>query len=251
MKQLTATVTDVQRLTKDIFSIWLNAAELAQTAKPGQFVNIRVGEGEELLLRRPVSIADVFGQKVRLIFRIVGKGTAWLSQVPKGCGLDLLGPLGRPVRIPKGRDILVCGGGVGAAPLLFLTRRLARQNRVYVVLGAKSRKEMILVREFKRLRVKGYIATNDGSLGWKGTASELAELVANELNRPIVYACGPRPMLQDIVARLPGHEIWGFAEERMGCGTGICHCCALARKDGGYIRLCRDGPVVLLNGVRL
>jgi len=251
VRRFTGRVTDVRRLTADIFSVWLKEPVLARAVQPGQFVNVQIGDGVEFLLRRPISVADVSGDRLRLVFRVVGRGTAGLSQVRPGAQLDLLGPLGRPVRVGTSQDVLVCGGGVGAAPLLFLSRRLVRNNRLVVVLGARSKADLILVREFRALGVKGYLATDDGSLGWQGTAAELAEQVAREMNRPVVYACGPKALLADLIRRLPRHKLWGFVEERLGCGTGICHCCALPKQDGGYLRLCQEGPVVLLNKVRL
>ena len=111
--------------------------------------------------------------------------------------------------------------------------------------------------EFKKLGAEVSVATDDGSRGFRG---KVTELVAGEVRRqkaesrrqkvgPVLYACGPLAMLADVARRFPDTETWGFFEERMGCGTGICYCCALKRKSGGYIRFCKEGPVVRLSEV--
>ena len=213
------------------------------------------------MLRRPISVADVAGKRVRLVFRRVGRGTELLSHVRKGDELDVLGPLGRPAPETRGKDVLLCGGGIGAAPLLFLARRLAKANRLRVFIGARTRAELLLLREFRSVGAEVATATDDGSAGFHGVVTELVEAQVKRQNtgRPsavsrqpsAIFACGPRPMLADLVKRLDPIPIWGFVEERMGCGTGICYCCALPKKDGGHVRFCEEGPVVRLNEVVL
>jgi dihydroorotate dehydrogenase electron transfer subunit len=219
-----------------------------------------VSVGFDPLLRRPISVADVEGDRIRLVFRVVGRGTAILSRVRKGDDWDVLGPLGKPAPRFESADVVICGGGVGIAPLLFFVRRLKRA-RVRVFLGAKTREQLMLVREFRGMGVPVKVATDDGSAGRKATVTELAAddcrlqiadcRLQNGGRRVVVVACGPKPMLADLVRRFDPVPVWGFVEERMGCGTGICYCCALPKKGGGYVRFCQDGPVVLLNEVRL
>jgi dihydroorotate dehydrogenase electron transfer subunit len=110
---------------------------------------------------------------------------------------------------------------------------------------------LILLKEFRALDVPVTVATDDGSLGRRGFVTALAGPAVAEMTRPLVMSCGPKAMLADLVRRLDPVPVWGFVEERMGCGTGICYCCALERKSGGYVRFCQDGPVVLLNEVKL
>ena len=220
------------------------------------------------MLRRPISVADVEAGRVRLVFRVVGRGTALLSHVRTGDELDVLGPLGRPVPEMRGKDVLICGGGIGAAPLLFLARRLTKANRPRVFVGARTKTELLLLREFRGLGAKVAVATDDGSVGHHGVVTELVEAEAKSQKpkakrqngqgrsavggkRLAVLACGPRPMLAGLVKRLDPIPVWGFVEERMGCGTGICYCCALPKKGGGHVRFCEEGPVVRLNEVVL
>ena len=213
------------------------------------------------MLRRPISVADVEAGRVRLVFRVVGRGTALLSHVRPGDELDVLGPLGRPAPEMRGQDVIICGGGIGAAPLLFLARRLAKANRLRVFVGVRTKAELLLLKEFRGLGAKVAVATDDGSVGYKGMVTELVETQCRMQNggqrsavsgQPsVVFACGPRPMLADLVKRLDPIPVWGFIEERMGCGTGICYCCALPKKGGGHVRFCEEGPVVRLNEVVL
>lgn len=248
-------------LTDRIVSLWIEAPEIAALAKPGQFVGLTV-PFPNVLLRRPISIADVASNKVRLIFQIVGRGTELLSLLRVRDRVDVLGPLGRPialhlVRRPATASLwpVLCGGGVGAAPLLFLARKLRLGARLRVFLGARTKNCLILLREFRGLGAQVEVATDDGSAGYHGSVTQLLESKIGNGNTydgvSAVFACGPRLMLRHLVKVVDPLPVWGFVEERMGCGTGICYCCALPRKGGGYVRFCQKGPVVMLNNVEL
>jgi dihydroorotate dehydrogenase electron transfer subunit len=268
VKPALCSVLQARELCAGVFSLWLELPEVARRVRPGQFLNVRVSNGLDPLLRRPISVCDVARNRVRLVFRVVGRGTAMLARVRAGDELDVLGPLGRPAPELHRKDVLLCGGGIGTAPLLFLARRLKRANRLQVVLGARSKAELLLVRAFRALGLPVSLATDDGSAGHKGMVTELAETQCKMQNAECkvqdgggrsavsrqpsaVFACGPRPMLADLVKRLDPIPIWGFVEERMGCGTGICYCCALPKKGGGHVRFCEEGPVVKLNEIVL
>jgi dihydroorotate dehydrogenase electron transfer subunit len=255
-------------LCAGVFSIWLEAPGIARVIQPGQFLNVKVSSGVDPLLRRPISVADVEGKRVRMVYRVVGRGTALLSRVRAGDELDVLGPLGRPAPEMRGQDVLLCGGGIGAAPLLFLARRLKRANRLQVFVGARTKAELLLLKEFRGIGARVVTATDDGSAGHHGMVTELVEaevrsqkprVKSQNAARPsavsrqpsAIFVCGPRPMLADLVKRLDPIPVWGFVEERMGCGTGICYCCALPKKDGGHVRFCEEGPVLRLNEVVL
>lgn len=266
-------VTAKTWLTGDVASLWVRVPELAKPASPGQFLGLKAGPDADPLLRRPVSIADVLGDNLRLVFRVVGRGTELLSRLKPGDVLDVLGPLGRPAPLSRklsaaGRRLVLCGGGVGAAPLLFLARRLRMGPSLRVVLGARTKSQLILVKEFRSLGARVSVATDDGSAGYRGMVTDLVEKEfrtpntgrrAQNKGRPsavsrqpsAIAACGPRPMLRRLVQIADPIPVWGFVEERMGCGTGVCYCCALPRKNGGYVRFCQEGPVVLLNEVEL
>ena len=270
MKPVRCSVLQARELCAGVFSLWLEAPDAARRVRPGQFLNVKVSAGQDPLLRRPISVCDVDGNRVRLVFRVVGRGTSLLAHVRAGDETDVLGPLGRPAPELHNKDVLLCGGGIGAAPLLFLARRLERTNRLRILLGARSRAELLLVREFRQPGAQVAVATDDGSAGFHGVVTELAAAEVRSqrpegrvqksgvrspksrvVGQPVVFACGPRPMLADLVKRIDPIPVWGFVEERMGCGTGICYCCALPKKGGGHVRFCEEGPVVRLNEVVL
>lgn len=260
MRPAAVRVSRVRRHTADILSVWLRAPVIARAVRAGQFLNVAVAEGHGLLLRRPLSVADVDGDEVRIVFKVVGQGTAILARTRTGDIWDVLGPLGRPAPVPKRRELVLIGGGVGAAPLLLLAREAVRaQNRVTALLGARGAAELFLEREFRRLGVQVAVSTDDGTRGYPGTVAELAELrygrkALSSRSGAVsikVFACGPGAMLSELGERLRGLEMWGFFEERMGCGCGICYCCALPKRGGGYVRFCKEGPVVRLDEVEL
>lgn len=261
-------VTQARELCAGVFSLWLDAPDIARRVRPGQFLNVKVFGGLDPLLRRPISVCDVERNCLRLVFRVVGRGTALLGRARAGDELDVLGPLGRPAPDLHQKDVLLCGGGIGIAPLLFLARKIKRANRLQVLLGARTKAELLLVKEFRALGAQVAIATDDGSAGFHGVVTELAEAEVRGQKAGVrrqnvgqrsavgrepstVFACGPRPMLADLVKRLDPIPVWGFVEERMGCGTGICYCCALPKRGGGHVRFCEEGPVVRLNEVVL
>lgn len=238
-------------LTPDVISVWVKPKGIFVKPEPGQFYGIKIPEHNDLLLRRPISVADVHQHQLRFIFRIIGRGTEILARSEPGDWWDILGPLGKPAPIFRNRNILLCAGGVGAAPLYYLCRHLPRNNRVKVVIGARRSDQLILVHEFRKLVNAVLIATEDGSCGQQGKVTDVIARILPSLSEPVIYACGPRLMLvklRQIASNIP---VWGFLEERMGCGTGICYCCGIEDIYGNYLRVCKDGPVVLLNTVKL
>jgi dihydroorotate dehydrogenase electron transfer subunit len=147
--------------------------------------------------------------------------------------------------------VIVCAGGVGAAPLLFLTRKLIAKNRVWILIGARTKQELILIPEFRQLGARVLVTTEDGCAGKKGLVTELLTGVVKDLAKPVIYACGPKMMLKGIIEIAGRVQVWGFIEERLGCGAGICYCCGIEKREGGYLRLCQEGPVVDLSRVVL
>lgn len=258
-----------QQLADDIFSFWLKAPPIASSIEPGQFVQVRIIPGTQSLspligdkscvpgiiqpkpayvpfLSRPFSIAQQRRDLIRIVLRVVGVGTELLAMSQRGDEWNLLGPLGKAVPVMRHRQVIVVGGGMGIAPLLFLAERTARKNQLVVLLGAKSKDELILRAEFAKLPVRLELATEDGSLGFKGMVTErLARVVATAAKDTVIFACGPWTMLKRVKELGRGLQVYGFWEERMGCGTGICYCCAVRSARGGkYIRFCKEGPVL-------
>ncbi len=229
-RDITATVMDFRCAGEGTFWIDLHAPEVAQNAAPGQFVMLEV-PGK--FLRRPFSIAGVEGNRIQILFRRVGEGTSSLARVRRNHKLRVLGPLGRGFPKIEGKVILI-GGGIGVAPLLFAASRYDDYTLVY-----GERTERILIDD-DFLPSNTLIATDDGTAGFEGTVVELAETLAPS---PI-FACGPLRMLSAVVelARRWNVPAWFSLEARMACGFGVCNGCVV-RTASGYSRVCTDGPV--------
>ncbi len=254
MKIEKAKIIKKEQLSDNIFAFDLKARTIARNAKPGQFVQIRVNESFDPFLRRPLSFASVKGDTFRIVFRLRGKGTKILSEYSVGEYLNVLGPLGKPIKIERNKDMVLIGGGVGIAPLYFLAQESSKKkNHLKIFLGAKNRKELIMLKDFKKLTKDIALATEDGSLGKKGKVTNLLNDTKLIQSKPKlqIFVCGPTPMLKITQKKFYDIPIYGFLEERMGCGTGICFCCAVKRKNRKYLRVCQEGPVVNLNDIEL
>lgn len=223
--------------------------EVAAQSGAGQFVNVYLDKGEHLL-PRPISICEINKKKgtIRLVYRVCGKGTAYMSKYKKGDKIKLLAPLGNCFEIgATQRRIAVVGGGIGTPPLLELVKQIRLVNpacEVHVFLGFKTRP--ILVKDFESCGVIVHIATDDGSVGFHGYIGTKLNNVAMEYE--LMYACGPHAMLKAVAAWAKGHDTKLFVslEERMACGIGACvGCVTKVKTDGGfaYEKVCKSGSV--------
>jgi len=241
--------------SQEIIGFWVTAENISRHAKIGQFIHIKVADNTNLILRRPFSIADVKNQDLFFIFRVVGKGTLLMSKLSKNDELDILGPLGKPIEIPQEKNILILGGGLGIAPLYFLTKNLKKNRKnLFVILGAKNSKELILKEAFKKLKPEKLIFyTEDGTYGKKGKVPDSITLIFEEEKIDVVYTAGPIAMLKKVKLLLENKaiKVYGFLEERMACGVGLCYVCAVPKKDGGYFHLCEEGPCLSLKEIKL
>jgi dihydroorotate dehydrogenase electron transfer subunit len=188
----------------------------------------------------------VKGEEIALMFSVVGRGTQWLSECKEGERLDLLGPLGRGFGLPPSPTrILLVGGGRGISPLIFLSEwALNRGFMVSIILGARSKRNLYPT-ELIPSGVDLDLATEDGSYGYKGRVTDLLSL-SDEVDH--VYACGPSSMYQAMAPKLRGREAQVLLEVRMGCGVGACCSCTINTRRGSQ-KVCRDGPVFLLEDI--
>ena len=255
MIEETVSIEFNRRIGNDIWLMGLRSEGLASLAKPGQFLMIRIeGVSKDPLIRRPFSIHGIIeGNTILILYQIVGKVTSLLSLVKKNEQISVIGPLGKGFRLPepKGRAILVAGG-MGLAPMFFLAQALPPEVRrnTKMMLGFSTSQEVILIDQIKDLDLELSLATEDGSMGFMGTVTELFEQSIDRdlAEEPIIYACGPNPMLKKIVqeARRLNLTCYVSLESYMACGMGICLGCAIkaARmEDTEYYYVCKDGPV--------
>lgn len=237
-------------LAKGIFDMVFDCPQMAAEATPGQFVHLACGEAN--LLRRPISICDILPQGLRVVYEVKGEGTAYLSRLKEGEYVDVLGPLGRGFDLSKaGESALLIGGGIGVFPLLPIAKALGK--RACIALGFRTREAVVLEKEFGLAAGVLKIATDDGSVGYHGFATELAEQMADKRSS-VIYACGPKPMLKNVKLLAEKLQIPAelSMEERMGCGIGACLVCACKTKKHGeesYSHVCKDGPVFDANEV--
>ena len=237
MKQSIFEISENIPLTKSVYKMTL-LGDTSDITKPGQFVNIKL---DGLFLRRPISVNDVEGDKLTLIYKVVGKGTEQMSNMVCGETLDILTGLGNGYDISKsGKNPLLIGGGVGVPPLYMLAKRLIEKGEdVSVILGFNTKDEIFYEDEFKALGPKVYVTTVDGSYGIKGFVTTAMEA----LDYTYTYTCGPEPMLKAVYKASKTSGEYSF-EERMGCGFGACMGCSCKTLYGNK-RICKDGPVLV------
>lgn len=237
MKQSIFEISENIPLTKSVYKMTL-LGDTSDITKPGQFVNIKL---DGLFLRRPISVNDVEGDKLTLIYKVVGKGTEQMSNMVCGETLDILTGLGNGYDISKsGKTPLLIGGGVGVPPLYMLAKRLIEKGEdVSVILGFNTKDEIFYEDEFKALGAKVYVTTVDGSYGIKGFVTTAMEA----LDYTYTYTCGPEPMLKAVYKMSKTSGEYSF-EERMGCGFGACMGCSCKTLYGNK-RICKDGPVLV------
>ena len=227
-------------------------------ARPGQFVMLRTAERCMPLLRRPFSIYNRLMEEgrvtgIEIMYKVIGQGTRNLSGFRAGDTIDVLGPLGNGFRISgKCRRLFIAAGGIGVAPLYFLASCIKeKKSEVFsgcdVFFGARTKEELVGGEDFADLGVQLHIATDDGSKGFHGFATDLMEKHMKDCPPDLICACGPEDMLKQVgmMAERCGIPCQVSIETVMACGMGACLGCAVGKKDtaGGYWHACMDGPV--------
>lgn len=244
-------IVGIECLNEDIYRMTVESETISSNAVPGQFVNIKCCEGNQALLRRPISICSVdrIAGTYELLFQRKGSGTELLACKNAGDKLDVLGPLGNGFDLDiKYKRVAVVGGGIGVFPLLFLLQESkAIVKRTY--LGFRTKKMVVLEKEFCANSSSTEIATDDGSYGIGGFVTDMLSRDLSIERFDMIYACGPTVMLKKIsrIAQETGTECQLSLEQRMGCGFGTCLVCACKThaQDGDwqYSHVCKDGPI--------
>lgn len=242
-----ARVLSQERIAPAVYDMWIET-ELALHAKPGQFICIYPRD-KSTLLPRPISICEIDRSRkaVRIVYRIVGAGTAEFSGYQAGEAASVLGPLGNgfPLEEAKGKRVFLMGGGIGVPPILELAKQMEADKQI--VMGYRDG-ETFLKEDFEKYG-KVYVATEDGSVGTKGNV--MNAVAEGGLEADLIYACGPMPMLRAIKAYAEEHHITAYIslEEHMACGVGACLGCVVKTKGIDHhshvhnARICTDGPV--------
>lgn len=226
----------------------LDCPDIAPQARPGQFVMVRCGEGIEYQLRRPLSLHRREGNRLSLLFKVVGRGTRWLSERQAGEKIDLLGPLGKGYEIyPGSKNLLLAAGGIGIAPLVFLAEQAISQGKgVTLLLGAPTARQLY-PSKLLPAKLRLITATEDGTEGEKGM---ITDILPGFDGADQLFACGPLPMYQSM-AQMPGlrgKPVQISLEMRMGCGLGICYGCTVKTRNG-LRQACKHGPIFDLDEI--
>jgi len=246
--QIRAPIVSRTQVMPGVYLIWVEAADIAAVARPGQFVTLRCGG--YLPLRRPLSIHRSDGRKLALLFAVVGQGTEWLSGRMVGEYVDLLGPLGNGFEIRQGsQKLLLIAGGIGVAPLVALAEEGAQAGlSVKLVMGAETAAKLY-PQDFIHGGVEVICATDDGSAGEKGQATDFLPSLADWADQ--IFACGPIPMyrkMSEMGSLLGDKPAQVLLEQVMGCGVGACRGCAVMTNKGIKL-VCKDGPVFQLGEI--
>ena len=236
MKQVLLEIKENILLADNVYRMIL-AGDLSDITKPGQFVNVKL---DGLYLRRPISVCDVVGNELTIIYKVVGKGTEQMSEMKSG-KLDVLVGLGNGYNLhAKSNSPLLIGGGVGVPPMYLLAKELIKQGKtVSVILGFNTKNEIFYKKEFENIGAKTMVTTVDGSFGIKGYVTD----AMRNVDYDYFYTCGPEPMLKAVYKESKTGGEFSF-EEKMGCGFGACMGCTCKTKYGNK-RICKDGPVLL------
>lgn len=250
--KMTANIIRQEMIATDIYSMIIEAKDIAKEAKPGQFVDLYSADGSKLL-PRPISLCEIdkVAGTLRLVYRVAGKGTLEFSKLTSDHTIDVLGPLGNGFNLEDGKAILI-GGGIGIPPMLQLAKELNCEKSI--VLGYRD--EEFLSAEFKPYG-EVYMSSDSGTIGVKGTVMDAIKEYGIEGTH--IYACGPTPMLRAIqqYALENGIRAQLSLEERMACGVGACLACVCKSKeiDAHSMvhnkRICKDGPVFYAEEVEL
>lgn len=246
--QLVAPTPRYPRDTRGSYLLWLLCPEVAENAKPGQFIMVRCGE--DFVLPRPFSVHQIRKDNIVLFYTAWegGKGTEWLSHRQSGDKLSIFGPLGNGFSVQSDSPrLLLLAAGMGIAPLYFLAQRqLELGSSVTLLYGTRTEHRYpndILVSGTKLVA-----ATEDGSVGYQGLVTELVPEYAKKADQ--VFACGPLAMYRSMaqMPELKNKPVQVSLEVVMGCGRGVCYGCTIKTKTG-LKKVCEDGPVFALNDV--
>ncbi|MFV0527158.1 MAG: dihydroorotate dehydrogenase electron transfer subunit [Lachnospiraceae bacterium] len=252
IRKNTYTIVSQTKIASDVFDLWMQAEDVTRMAVPGQFVMLYLNDGSSLL-PRPISICELDRERgrLRLVYRILGKGTAAFAQASAGDTLQMMGPLGNgfPIARAAGKRVLLVAGGIGIPPMVETAKSLQKESREITTV-AGYRNELFLQADLERYG-QVLVATEDGSEGTLGNVLDV--LHTAKPAGDIMFACGPAPMLRALqeYAQQTGIECWISTEERMACGVGACLACVcktVKQDEHSHVyntRVCKEGPVFL------
>lgn len=253
-KQIFAELVKKEKLLDGLYKFSVDAKEIVNLVKPGNFIEIRINESLDPFLRRPISIYSIDKENgiLEFIFQVRGTGTELLSKKKEGDKIDIIGPLGNGTfKFEEYKNIAVIGGGIGIFPLYELAKQAKNASKeVYTYLGFRNKDLVTLENEFDEVSTMLTITTDDGSYKNSGFAINYLENDLEKNNIDCIYACGPLPMLKAVKKLAEERKIpcQISLEEKMSCGMGVCLGCAVrtatsTEENPQYLHVCKAGPV--------
>lgn len=251
---LDLTVRSVERIHDRYVLLKLTDSRPLPSMLPGQFVEVRVDHSPRTFLRRPISIhfVDCDNNELWLLVATIGEGTRWMGSLTAGKTLNCVLPLGNGFTMPQTADerVLLIGGGVGVAPLLYMGAEMRRKGvEPTFLLGARTASDLLMLDEFSKYG-RVFVTTEDGSAGEKGFVTQHT-ILQTPFDR--IATCGPKPMMMAVVrlAKAKGIDTEVSLENMMACGVGACLCCVEktveSANDGSQVTsnvcVCKEGPV--------
>ena len=234
MKDVKLTVLFNKKITDSIYQMRLEG-DLSEIKNSGEFINIKV---PEFYLRRPFSVFDFGKDYVDVLYKVLGEGTLAMTSIKEGFELNTLVGLGNGFDVKKAKKPLLVAGGIGIAPMYNLAKRFSQMGiKPILIYGARNKNEIVLIEEFEKM-CDVIVCTDDGSLGFKGTAVYYLE--KNKVDYDYYYSCGPYRMLEALSEYSKSGCV--SLEARMGCGFGACMGCSIKTTNGSK-RVCKEGPV--------
>ncbi len=244
-----AEITENRKLNNDYNLLTFVPLRKAAEAKPGQFFMIGMEGDYDPLLKRPFSLFRRTPRGFQILYRVRGRGTALMRNLGRGSVIHVLGPLGNPYPVPpKDHTPVIVAGGIGIASVFSLAERLAvAKNKAHIYYGARGASDLLMAGALKKVAKRLSLTTDDGSCGDRGCITDVFSVFSSGASMErdmVIYACGPRKMLE-IVARIAagkGIEAYVSMEENMACGIGACLGCVV-KTVSGHKRVCKEGPV--------
>jgi len=240
-------VVENKPLGNKYFLLKIKSEEKLPQILAGQFVMVRIDGSTATFLRRPISVnfVDYQRNEIHLLIQIVGNGTEKLSFLKKNDFINIIFPLGNGFSFLKNKNskLLIIGGGVGVAPLLYLGYMLKNQEftKINFLLGARTKNNLLLINEFEKYG-KIFITTEDGSAGERGFVTQNSILQKEKFD--FIYTCGPQPMMKAVAQYAVNQDIECEVslENTMACGIGACLCCVTETTEGN-VCVCTEGAV--------
>ncbi len=261
MKLLNGEIISNEKYNDHLCKMGVFSPYICKETRPGQFINVKCSPKNILdpLLRRPFGIFDIEEKfnVFSLLYRIIGRGTKFLSDLRKGDVLDFAGPIGKGLDLGGIKNnVLLIAGGIGIAPLYLIARQASRAKKnVFLAAGFRDKNYLRLEKDLIELKSNYVVLTEDGSWGEKGLVSDYIQNNIKLFADYDIYCCGPRNMLKTLknIYRDRDNKITALLEERMGCGAGVCNSCVVKIKKGkrnfSYKKICQDGPAFNLKEV--